>query len=146
MSGLTPSAAFEIASMTAFAGWVMLAALPGSAIVRALVRFGIVGVLAVGYVLLIVPHLTALSPQSFMSLAGIKALFGNDWLLVAGWVHYLAFDRVAGLWIAERAIAIKLGRLWLVLILVLTLMLGPVGVAVFYGVLARRRLSGQPRA
>lgn len=140
---VSPSAAFELANMVALAGWVMLAVLPASVTVRALVRYGIVGALALGYLVLIVPQLPALSPQSFMSLGGIKALFGNDWLLVAGWVHYLAFDLVAGLWIAERAVAIKLGRLWLVLILALTLMLGPVGLAVFYVVLARRRSTGK---
>ena len=31
-------------------------------------------------------------------MAGVQALFSNHWLLLAGWVHYLAFDLFIGSW------------------------------------------------
>ena len=40
------------------------------------------------------------------SLADVRSLFASDWMLLAGWVHYLAFDLFVGAWIAgetERA-------------------------------------------
>ena len=34
----------------------------------------------------------------FSSLQDVSALFGNPWLLLAGWTHYLAFDLLVGAW------------------------------------------------
>jgi hypothetical protein len=38
------------------------------------------------------------SPGGFSTLAGVAVLFSNPWLLLAGWVHYLAFDLLIGSW------------------------------------------------
>jgi len=52
-------------------------------------------------------HLPALrdAPGGFGSLADVKLLFGKDELLLAGWVHYLAFDLFIGAWRARFAAA-----------------------------------------
>ena len=39
------------------------------------------------------------SSGGFSSLADVSALFSNPWLLLAGWVHYLAFDLLVGSWV-----------------------------------------------
>ena len=39
----------------------------------------------------------------FSSLAGVAALFSDQWLMVAGWLHYLAFDLLVGRWEAQDA-------------------------------------------
>jgi hypothetical protein len=44
--------------------------------------------LAVIYVALVAATLGR-SPGGFSSLAGVRALFDNDWALLAGWTHYL---------------------------------------------------------
>jgi hypothetical protein len=62
------------------------------------------------------------------SLAEVRLLFGSDWMLLAGWVHYLAFDMMVGTWLAARMDHAGIGRLVQAPILVATFLFGPVGV------------------
>jgi hypothetical protein len=80
------------------------------------------------------------SEGSFASLADVRSLFASDWMLLAGWVHYLAFDLFVGAWIAAAADQAKLSRLCLVPILPLTFMFGPAGFFLF--VVIRRGFAG----
>lgn len=132
-------AAFQAASAVAFAGWLLLWFAPRRPAVLVLVRFGIVGLLATAYVVLVARHLGAVEGGGFMTLAGVKALLSSDPVILAGWIHYLAFDLVAGLWIAERADRDGIGRLVQLPFLAATLMLGPAGLLAFYALLALRR-------
>ena len=38
------------------------------------------------------------SEGGFSSLSEVAELFGNPWILLAGWIHYLAFDLFVGCW------------------------------------------------
>jgi hypothetical protein len=67
----------------------------------------------------------------FDSLPNVKLLFTSDWAALAGWVHYLAFDLFIGSWIAKETMTRGINRLWLVIILPATFMLGPVGLLLF---------------
>ncbi|MGE0240048.1 MAG: abscisic acid-deficient protein Aba4 family protein, partial [Parvibaculaceae bacterium] len=58
----------------------------------------------------------------------------NPWLLLAGWVHYLAFDLAIGALIARRTFDESLPRLILVPILPLTFLFGPIGWLIFEAV------------
>ena len=39
----------------------------------------------------------------FGSLAGVAELFSNPWLLLGGWIHYLAFGLFMGAWEVQNA-------------------------------------------
>jgi hypothetical protein len=67
------------------------------------------------------------SPAEFASLEGVRSAFQTDWFLLAGWLHYLAFDLYIGGMIAGHHAQHGGSRLMLALELFLTLMLGPVG-------------------
>lgn len=67
----------------------------------------------------------------FDSLENVATLFQNEWALLAGWVHYLAFDYLVGCWILSNAIEKRISHLLLVPILAATFMLGPIGYLVF---------------
>jgi hypothetical protein len=67
----------------------------------------------------------------FGSLEQVSTLFSSPPVLLAGWVHYLAFDLFVGLWIAARADVRRLPRLVQAPILVTTFMFGPVGLLVY---------------
>ncbi len=71
------------------------------------------------------------SGGSFSTLQGVRQLFSNDWALLAGWVHYLAFDLFVGAWIARDAARANLSRLVLVPVLPLTFLFGPAGFLLF---------------
>ncbi len=65
------------------------------------------------------------------SLAQVARLFTSQDLLLAGWVHYLAFDLFTGAWQARDALRLGLSQ-WLVApCLVVTFLLGPVGLSLY---------------
>ena len=49
------------------------------------------------YTVLIAIHFAG-SEGGFSSLPDVALLFSNPWLLLAGWIHYLAFDLLVGSW------------------------------------------------
>ncbi len=54
-------------------------------------------------------------------------LFTQGWIALAGWVHYLAYDLFIGALVSRQIMERKLSRLWLVPILPLAFLFGPIG-------------------
>jgi hypothetical protein len=72
------------------------------------------------------------SPIDMMSLAGIKAAFARDEVMLIGWIHYLAFDLFVGIWELGDAQKNGISHFLLVPCLVLTLFYGPVGFVLYW--------------
>ena len=125
-------AAFATASQAAMLGWLALILLPRWPLLVGALRFGLIGALALGYAVLAFVWFFRVEGGGLGSIAGVRALFASDPMLLAGWVHYLAFDLFVGVWIALRADALGLSRLLQAPILVATFMFGPVGLLIFY--------------
>ena len=126
---MTPEALFAAANITAIAGWIGLVAgvIFNNPMLRDVVAGRIVpAVLAAVYSLLILLNWMG-SQGGFGSLADVARLFADPWLLLAGWVHYLAFDLVIAAAVARKASDESLPRLLLVPILPLTFLFGPIG-------------------
>jgi hypothetical protein len=126
---MTPEDIFTAANLTAMAGWAVLAAgvVFNNAMLRDLVAGRIVpAILAAAYTMLIILHWAG-SQGGFGSLADVASLFASPWLLLAGWIHYLAFDLAIGAAIARKSCEERLPRLLLVPILPLTFLFGPIG-------------------
>jgi hypothetical protein len=136
---VTPDQIFSIANLVALAGWVLLAVLPGRTWVTTVVTaVAIPALLAVVYVGIIATQWSR-SEGGFGSLAQVAQLFANPWLLLAGWVHYLAFDLFVGSWEVRDARVHGVPH-WLVLpCLFLTFMFGPAGWLLYMGARAVRR-------
>ena len=131
---------FALTNGIAMLAWVLLAVLPGRAWVTDLVTGKAVpAVFAVIYVAIVATTFAG-SEGSFSTLAGVSTLFANPWLLLAGWLHYLAFDLLIGTWEARDARARRVPHLLLVPCLFLTLMFGPAGWLLYMGV---RKRSGR---
>lgn len=77
----------------------------------------------------------------FGSIAEVQKLFAMPGALVAGWVHYLAFDLFVGTWIAERSARLALPHALVLPLLLLTFMFGPAGLLAFVVVRAWKRPS-----
>ena len=77
------------------AGWLLLVFLPRWRYTTGVITSVLLpAVLGVCYVTLFAANFSS-QPDGFAAfntLAGVKSLFQNDWLLLAGWIHYLAFD------------------------------------------------------
>ena len=134
---------FSAANMLAVAGWLALLVAPRARLAnRTLAGTAIPVLLAALYVALLALRLPG-AQGGFGSLAGVAALFADDWLLLAGWVHYLAFDLFIGAWICRRAAADGMSP-WLArLCLPPTFLVGPAGLLLFLGL---RRFTAQQEA
>lgn len=125
-------AGFATASQAASIGWIALLLLPRWPLLLAALRFGLIGALALGYAVLAFVYFFRVEGGGFGDLDAVRALFSSDPVLLAGWVHYLAFDLFVGIWIAERADGMGLSRVLQAPILAATFMFGPVGLLIFY--------------
>ena len=74
-----------------------------------------------------------LAEADFSSLAGILELYRNATpeAAAAGWMHYLAFDYWVGCWMLRDAQKKAVPHLLIVLPLLCTFMLGPVGIMLY---------------
>jgi hypothetical protein len=142
---------FRIANMLALLGWLSLGT--GIAFHWHRLRTLLAGraiplVLSAGYVAILGAHWSQGS-GSFSSLAGVASLFQSPWLLLAGWVHYLAFDLFIGTWIAGDADAIQAPRWIMIIVLPAVFLFGPAGfllwfllkASIFSQSLAKKRTS-----
>ena len=68
---------------------------------------------------------------SFTTLEGVRNIFGNDMGVLIGWAHYLVFDLFAGAWEARDARRRGFNHFILIPCLLLTFMLGPIGLALY---------------
>ena len=123
---------FGIGNSLAMAGWLALILLPRWPWLLAGLRYGLLTLLALAYVSLILGYFFQVEGGGFDSITAVRALFASDPVLLAGWLHYLAFDLFVGLWIAERATQINLHRILQAPILGATFMFGPLGLLLFY--------------
>lgn len=138
---------FSVCGVLAMLGWVGIAALPRSSlVVTVLARLLIPALIAVVYVVLMLTH-QAPEDGGFGSLAAVSALFSVDGLLLAGWIHYLAFDLFVGTWEVEDAQRRGVPHLLVLPCLLLTFLAGPAGLAAYLLVRGGTRLvRGAPDA
>ncbi|MBB5274017.1 hypothetical protein HNR26_000055 [Rhizobium rosettiformans] len=129
---MSAATVFSLASGTAMAGWLLLILAPRWGALIALIRFALIGALSLTYAVLVFVYFFRVEGGGFGSIAEVRALFMSDPVLVAGWVHYLAFDLFIGTWIAVEADKRGWNRLLQAPILVATFMFGPLGLLLFY--------------
>lgn len=140
---MTPDKLFSLASAGALIGWMMLALAPlhrdwaitGARIVAALLC-------GLYFTLLVTGLVGGHGPPpgaSFNTLAGVRILLSSPEALLAGWVHYLAFDLFTGSWEVADAPTARVPHWLLLPCLALTFVAGPVGLLLYLVVKAVRR-------
>lgn len=128
---MSPDTVFSTTSSTAMAGWLLLILAPRWPALIGFIRFGLIGALSLTYAVLIFVYFFRVE-GGFGSIAEVRTLFLDDPVLVAGWVHYLAFDLFLGTWIAVEADKRGYNRLLQAPMLVATFMFGPLGLLLFF--------------
>lgn len=136
-----PDLVFRLANGLALLCWLALVVSPPSAawtqrvwwVCGRMVPF----VLSAGYLLMFALYWRG--EGGFGSPTEVRALFDVPGVLVAGWMHYLAFDLFVGVWIASRSAQIGLPHVAVVPLLLLTFMVGPVGLLAFLIIQSLRR-------
>jgi len=141
---MTDTILLWIAQGVALLGWLALLLAPKLG--RDAIRWArlIGAALSIGYLALFLS-----APEGLSGLVrdytpkGIGAVFSDPRLALLGWVHYLAFDLWIGSWEAEEAARTRMPHGLLILSLVLTCMVGPIGLLFFLAV--GRFRSRRPR-
>ena len=124
---MTPEQVFSIVNLIATVAWVALVILPGRRWVTDVVTSTAVPLLFALVYVAIVAATVGRTPGGFSTLAGVATLFSNPWALLAGWIHYLAFDLLIGTWETRDAREHGVPHVLLVPCLILTFLFGPAG-------------------
>ena len=134
---MSPDQIFSLTNIAAVCCWLLLVVLPGRAWVNRLVAgVAVPAALAALYTAIIALHFFG-SAGGFSSLPEVALLFSNPWLLLAGWVHYLAFDLLVGSWESRDARERGIHHLFVVPCLILTFLFGPAGWLLYLGIRTR---------
>jgi len=128
---------FSLANVLAALTWIVLVIFQRRRWATDMVVIGAVVLFAGAYVLIIVPRWLG-SHGSFSSLNGVALLFSDPWLLLGGWIHYLAFDLLVGRWEAQDAVARGISLWFVAPCLLLTFLFGPAGWLLYQGLRLRR--------
>jgi hypothetical protein len=128
-----PETLFSASGKLAMAGWALLVLAPRWRWSQRIASVIIPFTLATVYLVLIVVHF-AKSPGGFGTLGQVGQLFQNPWLLLAGWIHFLAFDLFLGAWQARQAERLGISHFLLIPCLLLTFLVGPIGLLVFWAI------------
>jgi hypothetical protein len=128
---MSPDSVFSICNAIALIGWIILIVLPGWYAADKFIIGVIITLFAIAYAWLLFSDFNLSDAGKFGSLQGVMELFKNPALVAAGWIHYLAFDLLAGLFIRNNARRHGISH-WLVIpCLLLTFMFGPVGLLLY---------------
>ena len=144
---MTAEQLFSILNSMAVAAWLPLVFLPRVRWSTTVVPMVMPVLLAIIYLALLIVTLPW-SEGGFSSLAGVRALFDNPWVLLAGWTHYLAFDLFIGGWEVRDAQRHGIPHLLVIPALVLTFLFGPVGLLLYLAIrsfAARGDTNSQPK-
>jgi hypothetical protein len=129
---MTPSEVFKIVGTLALPMWILLIVLPKWKVTRFLIDYKIVPVLlSVVYAIYIAKALIAGGMMDFGSLESVMQLFTVENAVLAGWIHYLAFDLLVGMWMVNQNQTLQIHPIILAPCLVGTFLFGPVGFLIF---------------
>lgn len=129
---MSPDAIFQLCSTLAFIAWLLLIVCspfwPGA---DKLLIGVVIAILAVFYTWLITQSLSLTDFEKFSTLDGLMSLFTNKTAVTAGWIHYLAFDLMTGIWIKNNATKHGIRHWFIIPCLIFTFMLGPLGLLLY---------------
>ncbi len=128
---MTIDTLFQVANLTAIAGWLVLLASPfAPRWTDRIPEIVIPLLLAIAYTGLLVAF-WGQAEGDFDSLENVIKLFTQPHVVLTGWIHYLAFDLLVGAWEVRTARGEGIAFLLVVPCLALTFMFGPAGFLAF---------------
>lgn len=129
---MTASEVFSLVNFIAMPMWLLMILLPNWKATRFLVDYKLIPlILSLIYAFYIVLAMQSGPAMDFGSMESVMNLFTYENALLAGWVHYLAFDLLVGMWMLEQNRSLKIHQLIIAPCLFATFMLGPVGFLLF---------------
>lgn len=128
---------FKITNYSALLAWGILIILPNWEMGQTLAIGMIVLMLCFVYSYLVFMGKRHDDPSvkyggNFRSLKGVMKLFKSPRVVLAGWIHYLAFDLMVGIYILNDAARYDISHWMLIPLLLLTLLFGPAGLLSYF--------------
>ena len=136
---MTSDGLFRFCGMLAMLGWLCLLSTPlwparyRETLPRQIGAIAIPALIAAVYSGIILTHWAG-HPGGFNSLNAVMLLFTDRWLVVAGWIHYLAFDLFIGGWELADSRQRGVPHLLVIPFLLLTFFFGPIGFLAYLAV------------
>lgn len=129
---MTPTQVFSMVGMISMPMWVLMIFLPKWKVTRFLIDYKVIPLfLSVIYAIYIFQAILIGGWMDFGSLTSVMALFTEENAVLAGWVHYLAFDLIVGMWMLDQNKKVGIHQLLMAPCLFGTFMFGPVGFLLF---------------
>ncbi|RZS93373.1 ABA4-like family protein [Aquimarina brevivitae] len=129
---MTPSDIFSLTNTVALLMWLLMIIVPNWRVTRFLIDYKVIPILlSLVYAVFIFQAFQTGGNMDFGSLEAVMALFTEENAVLAGWVHYLAFDLIVGMWILDQNKTLKAHQLIIAPCLLATFMFGPLGFLLF---------------
>lgn len=128
---MTPDQVFDLTNGLATLGWALLLFTPNWHFTRKLLYSLLLpGLLCLAYLVGMLAYPSE-GGMDFSSLNSVAIMFAQREVVLIGWIHYLAFDLMVGLWISSNAQKHGIKHIYIVLPLIFTFMLGPIGLLAY---------------
>ncbi len=129
---MTPAEIFPIGGLSAMPMWALMILFPRWKVTRFLIDYKVVPIfIAVIYAVYIGLSISSDGAMDFGSFESVKELFTKDNAILAGWMHYICFDLLIGMWMVNQNRDLKIHLLLMAPCLFFTFMLGPIGFLLF---------------
>ncbi len=130
---MTPTQVFSIAGLITTLMWILMIFLPKWKVTKYLINFKIIPlILSFIYAIYIFLSIKINGMPDFGSLTSVMKLFTKENAVLAGWIHYLAFDLIIGMWMLNASKKLNIHQLIIAPCLFLTFMFGPIGFLLFF--------------
>ena len=124
---------FTLCSWLVMPAWLLLIVAPKWSWTSKLISHAwIPSLLAIAYLYCL--YMAPASPEGagFDSLEAVMLLFTQPYVMLAGWIHYLAFDLFIGAWQVRDAQRNSVNHFLVIPCLALTFFAGPVGLLLYF--------------
>jgi hypothetical protein len=128
---MTAGQLFSFCNFIVLPGWLLLVIAPRWRWTQRIAALALPLALGVLYLTLVILYFHK-SGGGFGSLPQVSKLFENPYMLLAGWIHYLAFDLFTGSWQVRDSERLRIAHAFVVPCLLLTFLFGPVGLLTWF--------------
>lgn len=129
---MDPHLLFSIVNKAVLPAWLLLIVAPHWRYTNKIIHHAwIPMLLAVCYIYSLASITNSSEGGGFGTLSGVMILFQSPYGVLAGWIHYLVFDLFIGAWEVRDAKRNNIKHYFVVPCLILTLMLGPIGLMLY---------------
>lgn len=129
---MTTALIFKICNTLVLPQWLLMIIAPKWKVTQELINWRVIPfALALVYGFYIVTS-WGQAEGGFGSLEGVMSLFKDERMVLAGWIHYLAFDLLIGSWVLKTAQRKEIHHGLVIPCLLGCFLLGPIGFGVFW--------------